>query len=79
MTTARTTPELEALNAALGKPPEGTRLVLMTDELFAALGADRVDWGEPDEHGWYSPTVYGTPDRPNRRRFGAAHPAEEPR
>jgi hypothetical protein len=38
--------------------PEGTKLVLMSDELFAALGADRVEWGEPDEHGWYSPTLY---------------------
>jgi hypothetical protein len=40
------------------EPPPGTRLVLMSDELFEMLGADRVEWGEPDEHGWYVPTVY---------------------
>lgn len=38
-------------------PPEGTRLVLMTDELFAQLGATSVEWGNPDEHGRYTPTV----------------------
>ena len=40
------------------EPPVGTKLVLMSDELMAALGADRVEWNEPDEHGWYTPTVY---------------------
>lgn len=39
-------------------PPPDTRLVLMSDELFKQLGSGRVEWGEPDEHGWYSPTIY---------------------
>jgi len=34
------------------------RKVLMTDDLFEALGASRVDWGEPDGDGFYTPTVY---------------------
>jgi hypothetical protein len=44
--------------AGSGGPPEGTRLVLVSDGLFEALGATSVDWGEPDEHGWYTPTLY---------------------
>lgn len=39
------------------QPPEGTRLVLMDEGLFEALGADRVEWGEPDGRGWYTPRV----------------------
>lgn len=34
--------------------------VRMTDELFAELGATRVDWGEPDAEGFYTPTVYAS-------------------
>jgi hypothetical protein len=45
-------------------PPRGTKLVLMSDELMDALARTeerdgrRVTWvwGEPDEHGWYTPT-----------------------
>ena len=36
--------------------------VLMTDELFEALGASRVEWGEPDADGFYTPTVYRDDD-----------------
>ena len=32
--------------------------VLMTDELFEQLGASRVDWGQPDADGFYTPSVY---------------------
>lgn len=38
--------------------PAGTRLVLMSEPLFLELGASRVDWGEPDADGWYTPTLY---------------------
>ena len=34
------------------------RKVLMSEELFDQLGASRVDWGEPDAQGFYTPTVY---------------------
>lgn len=48
-------------NADHPAPPEGTRLVLMTDGLMNALvdvvGADQMSWGEPDGHGWYTPTI----------------------
>jgi len=40
------------------KPPQGTKLVLMTDELFEDLGANGVEWGTPSRQGWYTPTVY---------------------
>lgn len=33
------------------------RKVRMSDELMYAL-SDRFDWGEPDEEGFYTPTVY---------------------
>lgn len=42
-------------------PPPGTRLVLMSEELCIELGATRVDWGKPDQHGWYTPTLYADP------------------
>jgi hypothetical protein len=44
------------------RPPAGTRLVLMSDELMDALAEPREGyrttwtWGEPDENGWYTPT-----------------------
>jgi hypothetical protein len=44
-------------------PPEGTRLILASENLLDTWGrrthdgyALRVDWGEPNEHGWYTPT-----------------------
>lgn len=45
----------------------GMKRVLMTDELFQQLGADHVEWGEPDADGFYAPNVYAalssaTPD-----------------
>lgn len=33
------------------------RPVLMSEELAAELGP-RVEWGEPDADGWYTPTIY---------------------
>lgn len=36
--------------------PDG-KLVRMSDELFAQLGASRVEWGEPDAFDVYNPTV----------------------
>jgi hypothetical protein len=52
-------PIIEAIEReARGVPPEGTRLVLMSEALALELGASRVEWGEPDEHGWYTPTLY---------------------
>ena len=33
----------------------------MSEELFAHLGAGRVDWGEPDADGLYTPTVHKDP------------------
>lgn len=44
--------------------PEGTvwRPVRMSDTLFRLLGAAGVDWGDPDEDGFYVPTVYLGPD-----------------
>lgn len=38
--------------------PDGFRLVLMSDELFRELGGVRIVWGEPDEYGVYSPTMF---------------------
>jgi hypothetical protein len=34
------------------------RRVLMSEELFQQLGATKVDWGEQDKYGFYTPTVY---------------------
>ena len=44
--------------------PEGTfwRKVRMSETLFRLLGASGVDWGEPDEEGFYTPTVRLGPD-----------------
>lgn len=33
------------------------RPVLMTEAVAAAL-ADRVEWGEPNADGWYTPMLY---------------------
>ena len=54
-------PEGEAILALLN-PPDGTRLVLMSEELMDVLARPREgyavtwQWGEPDENGWYTPT-----------------------
>ena len=46
----------------LVEAPQGTRLVLMSEELMDKLAEPREgytvtwEWGEPDEHGWYTPT-----------------------
>jgi hypothetical protein len=64
---ARTAMHRAALAAAprgASEPPEGTKLVLMGDDLFTVLGADRVEWGEPDEHGWYTPTLFRDEETP---------------
>jgi len=33
-------------------------IVYLTEDELLAFGASRVEWGEPDEHGWYTPTLY---------------------
>jgi hypothetical protein len=45
------------------KPPPGTRLVVASENLLDDFGtrdnegrALTFEWGEPDEHGWYTPT-----------------------
>lgn len=35
----------------------GTRKVLVSEGVFEAL-ADRIEWGEPDADGFYTPTLY---------------------
>lgn len=62
--------------AAAG-PPEGTHLVLVADGLLEAL-ADRVDWGEPDEHGWYVPTLYRAEATAGPRDLFAASDLDDP-
>lgn len=44
--------------------PEGSvwRKVRMSETLFRLLGASGVEWGEPDEDGFHTPTVYLGPD-----------------
>jgi hypothetical protein len=49
---------LAAVVKYLAPPPPGMRIVLMSDGLFNALGVRVIDWGVPDEHGWYTPTLY---------------------
>lgn len=34
-----------------------TRKVLVDEEFFLLLGATSVEWGEPDEDGFYTPTI----------------------
>jgi hypothetical protein len=48
---------------ARDRPPEGTRLVLVGIEFLSQFGTRTdsgdfitAEWGEPDEHGWYTPT-----------------------
>jgi hypothetical protein len=55
------------------EPPTGTRLVLMSEDLLATLGTRSLtgrlltfEWGEPDEHGWYTPTVTEKEDQFSR-------------
>jgi hypothetical protein len=45
-------------------PPDGQRLVLVSGDLLDLIGTrsergNRLsyEWGEPDEHGWYTPTI----------------------
>jgi hypothetical protein len=35
--------------------------VRMSETLFQALGSYRVEWGEPDAEGFYTPTVTEAP------------------
>lgn len=48
------------MKADLIDMPEGTvwRKVRMSSTLFELLGASGVEWGEPDQEGFYTPTVY---------------------
>ena len=50
-------------------PPVGTRLIIATENLLDLVGTRTEDgralwfaWGEPDEHGWYSPTFTAVDD-----------------
>jgi len=45
-------------------PPRGTRLVLVSENLLETIGTRTADgrrlsfeWGEPDENGWYAPSI----------------------
>jgi hypothetical protein len=41
-----------------------TGVVWMTEAELLSLGSDWVVWGEPDEHGWYIPTLHSKPAEP---------------
>jgi hypothetical protein len=43
--------------------PDGLYPVLVAPGLFEEL-ADRVDWGEPDADGFYTPTLYSKAPEP---------------
>ncbi len=64
----------EAERSAAAAPPPGTRLILAHENLLDEWGTRTedgrritVEWGEPDEHGWYTPTF-----RKHERSGGAA-------
>ena len=42
-----------------GGPHEEWHPIRMSTALWLQLGATRVDWGEPDADGFYTPTLYG--------------------
>jgi hypothetical protein len=55
-------PPTEHVNVVAVAPPEGTRLILVNENLLDTWGsrtddgyAIRVKWGEPDYNGWYTP------------------------
>jgi hypothetical protein len=55
--------------ADLARPPEHTRLILASEDLLESWGTRTEDgrritaeWGEPDEHGWYTPIFTATDD-----------------
>lgn len=50
--------------------PSGPVKVLVSEEFFLSLGGDRVDWGFPDEDGFYSPTVLK--DEPKQETCGCS-------
>jgi hypothetical protein len=37
-------------------------IVHLTEAELLASGASRVDWGQPDKHGWYTPTLFSQPE-----------------
>lgn len=41
-----------------------TGIVRLTEAEILAFGVDRVEWGEPDSHGWYTPTLFSKPLAP---------------
>jgi hypothetical protein len=56
--------QARAIERKCQQPPAGTRLILASEDLFVLFGTrdaagNRLsyEWGEPDEHGWYTPTV----------------------
>jgi hypothetical protein len=68
-----------------GEPPRGTRLVLVTEDadtmFFGRDDSGRrltFEWGQPDAHGWYSPTITShDDDRLSVTPTGAASAREE--
>jgi hypothetical protein len=44
------------VNPTMGEGGSGVADV--TEAELIAYGASRVEWGEPDEHGWFTPTLY---------------------
>jgi hypothetical protein len=38
-------------------------IVHLTEAELLASGASRVDWGQPDKHGWYTPTLFSQPTK----------------
>lgn len=45
--------------------PDGlTVVVRLTEQELLGFGGSRVDWGEPDIHGWYTPTIYSSVPTP---------------
>ncbi len=56
--------QAEAARPRDATPPPGTRLVIVAVDFLEHWGTrnergDRLtfEWGEPDEHGWYTPTI----------------------
>jgi len=61
---ARKVRAIEAAALRDAAPPPSTRLVLMSEDLLAAIATRRengnrlsFEWGEPDEHGRYTPVI----------------------
>jgi hypothetical protein len=60
---AETHDTIEEAEACISGLPPGTRLILASENLLDTWGARtdqgyaiRVEWGEPNKNGWYTPT-----------------------